>query len=115
MRYKPTFAERLLWARLCGKQTGYKFRRQAVILGWIADFYCPQAALIVEVDGHKHNTPEGIERDSHREKAMWEHGFFTLRVENESILEELDDVVSWIIKQIENRIKKFSRKQRKKP
>jgi very-short-patch-repair endonuclease len=48
-----------LWRHLSNKQLdGYKFRHQTEIDPAIADFFCPQKALVVEVDGETH-TPEG--------------------------------------------------------
>ena len=104
MRSRPTFPEELLWNRLSKNKTGYHFKRQAIILGWIVDFYCAQAGLIIEVDGPYHKTSEMDKRDYLRERVMWEHGFFTLRVENESVIKELDDVIAWIIKSVQKRI-----------
>ena len=103
MRAMPTFPEALLWSRLSKNQKGYHFRRQAVILGWIVDFYCARVGLVIEVDGPYHETPEGLQRDHIREKAMWEHGFFTLRIKNADVVRDPDDVVGWIIEEVEKR------------
>ena len=52
MRRNPTEPEKRLWRALSnGQIEGHKFRREAVIGPYIADFLCPQKALIVEVDG----------------------------------------------------------------
>jgi very-short-patch-repair endonuclease len=103
MRYRPTPAEAILWERLRNNQTGYHFRRQALILGWIVDFYCAKAKLVIEVDGPCHRDSKA--KDDYRERVMFDHGLFTLRVENDAALEETDHVVSWIIAQTEERYK----------
>ena len=54
LRRQMTPAEKLLWRRLRRNQLGYHFRRQQVIAGFIADFYCDTARLVVEVDGGVH-------------------------------------------------------------
>ena len=54
LRRQMTPAEKLLWSRLRRNQLGYHFRRQQVIAGFIADFYCDLARLVVEVDGGVH-------------------------------------------------------------
>jgi very-short-patch-repair endonuclease len=55
MRCAPTPGEALLWAQLQGRRLdGWKFRRQAVIAGYIVDFFCPALGLAVEVDGLIH-------------------------------------------------------------
>ncbi len=50
-----TSAEKLLWQELRANKLGVHFRRQQVIAGFIVDFYCHKADLIVEVDGETHD------------------------------------------------------------
>ncbi len=54
MRREMTIAEAILWTRLRRNGLGVNFRRQQIIDGSIADFYCHSAALAVEVDGATH-------------------------------------------------------------
>jgi len=64
LRRKMTDAENLLWSKIRGKQQkGYQFYRQKTIGNYIADFYCPKANLIIEIDGGQHYSPEGKEKD----------------------------------------------------
>src|SRR5438094_300867 len=56
MRRMATLAEATLWARLKGKQLGYRFGRQRTILQYVTDFYCPSTGLVVEVDGGYHGS-----------------------------------------------------------
>jgi len=63
MRLDMTAAEGVLWKRLKGGALGLHFRRQQIIAGFIADFYCHQAALVVEVDGPIHDPAYDAERD----------------------------------------------------
>ena len=54
-----TDAERKLWHLLRRKQlAGFRFRRQAPIGPYIADFFCPQTKLIIELDGAPHTDEE---------------------------------------------------------
>ena len=39
---------------LKSKRTGYSFSRQKPILNYIADFYCHELRLVVEIDGSTH-------------------------------------------------------------
>jgi very-short-patch-repair endonuclease len=56
LRREMTQAEKHLWQILRSRQTeGYRFRRQVPIGGFIADFVCHQARLIVEIDGGQHD------------------------------------------------------------
>jgi very-short-patch-repair endonuclease len=63
MRTDPTPEEASLWQSLRKCQLGgYKFRRQHVIGAYIVDFYCPQARMVVEVDGKVHANQIGYDR-----------------------------------------------------
>ncbi len=54
-RCEMTPAEKILWEELRANKLGVHFRRQQVIQGFIVDFYCHQAGLVVEVDGDVHD------------------------------------------------------------
>ena len=78
MRRRPTPAEDLLWKRLRGCQLArFKFYRQHPIDRFIVDFYCPAAALVVEVDGDVHR--QQVEADQEREQVLSELGFRVIR------------------------------------
>ena len=51
-------AEVKMWKCLRAKNMGYAFRRQYPILNYIADFYCKQLNLVVEIDGYSHFSAE---------------------------------------------------------
>jgi len=63
---------------------GVRFRRQQVIAGFIVDFYCHKAALVVEVDGDVHDLQQ--EEDAKREKALRELGLRIIRFGNDEIV-----------------------------
>ncbi|MCE7860728.1 MAG: DUF559 domain-containing protein [Chloroflexi bacterium CFX2] len=75
LRREMTPAEKILWEELRANKLGVHFRRQQVIQGFIVDFYCHRAGLVVEVDGDIHNMQK--EEDERREKAVSGlcHGF----------------------------------------
>ncbi|WP_254606510.1 endonuclease domain-containing protein [Sphingomonas bacterium] len=94
MRRKPTEPEKRLWRALSGSQLeGYKFRRQSVIGPFIADFLCPQRALIVEVDGDTHDES----KDRLRDDQLAAHGFRVLRVGNGDVMDNIDGVATAIL------------------
>ncbi|WP_235889185.1 endonuclease domain-containing protein [Glacieibacterium frigidum] len=98
MRTAQTPPERALWQRLRNsKLGGYKFRRQAVLEPWIADFFCPAKGLIVELDGDTHEA----ERDARRDADLLARGFTTLRFGNQSIGRNLDGVTTTILAKLE--------------
>jgi very-short-patch-repair endonuclease len=55
LRRDMTPAEKILWQELRANKLGVHFRRQQVIAGFIVDFYCHKAGLVIEVDGDIHN------------------------------------------------------------
>jgi very-short-patch-repair endonuclease len=66
LRNNSTPQEILLWNRLKNSQTGFKFRRQHSIGGYIVDFYCPLKRLVIEIDGSQHFKKENMEYDKIR-------------------------------------------------
>lgn len=100
MRYnKPTKAETLLWDALAGKKLeGYKFRRQHIIGGYIADFVCLKEKLIIEVDGLIHQLPENKKSDEERTAWLKEQGFRVIRFSNNQVTQNLDSVLNSILR-----------------
>ncbi len=88
MRREMTAAEMMLWHAVRGnKLDGLHFRRQQVIDGFVADFYCHAASLIIEVDGEIHQTQ--VAEDRHREQAFALRGLRVTRFPNARILHDL--------------------------
>lgn len=85
MRNNPTDAEFFLWKQLKGNGLKTSFKRQCVILDYIADFYSPTSNLIIEVDGGYHKRDEQQKLDEVREKKLKEQGYRLLRFTNEQI------------------------------
>jgi cyclase len=71
LRNNMTYHENLLWEKLKGKQIyGVRFRRQHPIMFFIADFYCHEAKLVVEVDGDIHN-----DKTDYDDGKIWNYSF----------------------------------------
>jgi very-short-patch-repair endonuclease len=80
LRKKPTTAETLLWEAL--RNHGFanlKFRRQHPVKWFIADFYCHEARLVIEVDGGIHNNSDQAEYDQNRTAELEELGIQVIR------------------------------------
>jgi very-short-patch-repair endonuclease len=93
MRKEMTPAEQALWNIVRNRRLGPKFRRQQVIDGFVADFYCEEHKLAVEVDGPIHNTPKRQKTDKHREAVFLLRGIRTVRFTNDRVLCRTDEVV----------------------
>ena len=65
LRKNMTPWERKLWYDFL-RAYPTRFRRQEVLGNYIADFYCPKAKLVVELDGGGHYEEKQQERDSKR-------------------------------------------------
>ena len=92
MRRTMTLSETILWSRLRRSALGYKFRRQQVIDGFIADFYCSSARLVIELDGKMHDKLYDKERD----EILSVRGLKVLRFENSEVESNVGAVVSRI-------------------
>ncbi len=100
-RSQPTDAEIALWEMVRGKQLdGYKFRRQHIIGGFIADFVCLKKKLIIEVDGLAHQLPENKINDEERTAALHKFGFEVIRFSNNEVLFETDKTIESILQKL---------------
>ncbi len=97
LRNRQTKAEEILWEQLRKKQLlGFKFRRQHPLNNFVADFYCHQAKLVIEVDGGYHNEKEQQTYDAERDRIMRELGIEVMRFKNEEVNNGLDVVLERI-------------------
>ncbi|GAB3219474.1 endonuclease domain-containing protein [Algoriphagus aestuariicola] len=97
LRKSLTPAERILWDVLQNRQMeGYKFRRQHPIYRYIADFYCHELRLVIELDGGVHDKVDQQEHDSNRDLVIREFGIRILRFKNEEVVNELERVLERI-------------------
>ncbi len=97
LRRKMTEAEEMLWSALRNKRlNGFKFRRQHPINKFVADFYCHEARLIVEVDGEVHDEKDQKEHDELRTYVLKEFDITVIRFSNQEVLKSLDMVLNLI-------------------
>lgn len=94
LRRNPTPAERHAWALLRNRRLlGLKFRRQHVLHGFVVDFYCPAAKLVIELEGYPHDGAERSDYDAARAAWLRSAGYRVIRVRNREVsrgrLEEL--------------------------
>jgi very-short-patch-repair endonuclease len=102
MRRAMTSEERILWShRRLNRCDGLHFRRQQVISGFIADFYCDAARLAIELDGAFHE----LEYDAQRDRALARAGVVVLRVENHELRQNPASILERIIATAHERIR----------
>ena len=93
LRKSMTETEKILWQNLRNRKLeGYKFLRQHPITYdynanpvkyFVADFYCAERKLIVELDGKIHLSQQ--EKDFIRDVILLQRGYKTLRIKNEEM------------------------------
>jgi very-short-patch-repair endonuclease len=89
-----TPAERRLWAAIRRNAIdGFHFRRQQVIEGYVVDFYCASAKLVIELDGGVHQ--EQWKYDQARDKIISRLGVRVLRIPNDAMF-DVDAAVEYI-------------------
>lgn len=100
LRRGMTPAEKVLWKHVkANKLNGLHFRRQQIVHGYFADFYCHQHELIVELDGGIHEFQQ--EYDADREAYLIALGFRIIRFSNEEIERDLKGVLQKIVEECE--------------
>ncbi len=102
LRKELTPPERLLWSALRGKGiNGLRFRRQAPLGPYIADFYCHDARLVLEIDGGSHSGDQ-LEHDRKRDQWMKEQGIRMFRVQARDVFGNLESVTRTIAREAGN-------------
>lgn len=103
LRNNTTYPEKLLWEKLsCKEICGVRFRRQLPISFFIADFYCHEALLVVEVDGEIHDY--NFDYDDGRSAIMEKYGIKVIRFSNFEVENKIDEVILKITNEIKERL-----------
>ena len=91
LRRDDTDAEARLWAALRDRRLGgWRWKRQVPQGPYIVDFYCPEAQLVVELDGGQH--AEQVEYDERRTAWLAGQGLRVIRFWNTQVLTSFDGV-----------------------
>src|SRR3954469_606434 len=102
MRHEPSRAEELLWQLLRGRRLGgFKFRRQVPLGCFIADFYCHELGLVVELDGETHDGRES--EDAVCTQILERDGLHVLRFGNGDVLRNVRGVLGRIYEECKRR------------
>ena len=92
LRRHPTPAEAALWEQLRNSQTGYKYRRQHPLSGYVVNFYSHALKLVIELDGDNSKQTEVIEK----QKALESLGLTVVRFTEEEVLSRMSQVMKQI-------------------
>ena len=98
LRREMTPAEKRLWRRLrAGQLDGLKFRRQMAIGKYVADFACPAAHLVVEIDGDTHAEQDTY--DAQRARELEKEWYGVVRFTNSDVHRNLQAVLEKILEE----------------
>ena len=101
-RRAPTAAEARLWQALRDRRfRGLKFRRQRPAGPFIADFYCADLNLVIEVDGAIHDLPEVVQHDHLRDEWLQTRRLRVLRLPSALILHDLTTALRLIAQTVD--------------
>ena len=103
LRRNMTRHEKHLWYDFLRKYP-IKIYKQRIIDNYVADFYCHQARLVIELDGSQHYTLQGEMRDAVRSDVLEKYGIFVLRFSNMDIDRNFDGVCRTIDREIRSRL-----------
>ena len=103
LRKTMTKQEKHLWYDFLCKYP-IKIYRQRIIDGFIADFYCHKAKLVIEIDGSQHYTPDGKQYDKFRSEILSQRGLMVIRFTNMDVDKNFDGVCFMIDKTIKERL-----------
>ena len=105
--------ERQMWQLLRNRQRcNQKFRREHPLGIYIADFYCPAAKLVIEVDGASHQSKKAKEYDAARDHWMRQQGIYILRFTCTQVEHETQIVIDQIDEALKSRILEAPHPQR---
>lgn len=85
-----------MWSKVKnGQLSGLRFRKQHPIGPYIADFYCHELRLVVEIDGPTHRDDQ-LAYDERRNRWMNDRGLRVIRITGTEIFRNLDGLLSSI-------------------
>jgi len=95
LRKEMTKEERHLWYDFLRSYPA-RFSRQKILGKYIADFYCAEAKLVIELDGSQHYEPDNAQKDDERTEFLKEYGLKVIRIPNNEIGRNFRGVCDYI-------------------
>ncbi|MBE6672274.1 MAG: endonuclease domain-containing protein [Ruminococcaceae bacterium] len=95
LRKNMTKEEKHLWYDFL-RTYPVRFSRQKVLGRYIADFYCAEAKLVIELDGSGHFTEQGMQYDKERTAFLEGYGLTVIRISNFRIHDNFGGVCAYI-------------------
>ncbi len=83
-----------------------RFLRQKVIDGYIVDFYCHEARLVIELDGSQHYEEKGILSDQIRTDKIEKRGLTVLRIPNNAVNKNFSGVCEYLDHEVQEALRR---------
>ncbi len=97
LRADQSIPEKILWSRLRNRKVGgFKFRRQHPMGPFVADFFCAEIGLVIELDSTYHN--DRREQDAARDRWMRDRGLTVLRITASQLAKNEPGVLAGILR-----------------
>ena len=111
LRKNMTKQERHLWHDFL-RSYPVHFYRQRAIDRFIVDFYCAKARFVIELDGSRHHTVEGMEYDRLRTEILEKYHLEVLRFTNLEVDRKFDAVCRKIDRKVKEVVDSLSEMRR---
>ena len=95
LRKGMTKEERRLWYDFL-RTYSLRFSRQKVLGKYIADFYCAEAKLVIELDGSQHFESIQAKKGAKRTAFLEEYGLTVIRITNNEVTSNFRGVCEYI-------------------
>lgn len=105
LRKNMTKEEKHLWFDFL-RTYPIKITRQKILGKYIVDFYCASANLVIELDGSQHFDDVGMKHDNKRTQYLKEYGLTVIRIPNNEINNNFDNVCIYLDNTIKQSINK---------
>ncbi len=97
-RRSMSLPEVLLWQLLRRSPSGVRFRRQYAVGPFVADFYCPAAKLVIEIDGEAHAMGNRGVRDEARDQWLRANGLTIMRIPAAEVLADVSAAADALVR-----------------
>ncbi len=103
LRKNMTKEENKLWYCFL-RRYPVRFRRQQPFGNYVADFYCSDAKLVIELDGSQHYEDVFMKKDIRRTAELEKFGVDVIRIPNNQIMRNFDGVCEFLDNEVKSRM-----------
>lgn len=111
LRNNSTLGEILLWKEIKNRKLGVQFHRQVPMYKYIADFFCHEINLAIEIYGSSHNNSVRREKDRVRDYNLKQFGVTVVRIDDLDVKRNLNSVVGFLQTRVKERILEMEKKE----